>query len=61
MFPEPKQISGRKLVPQLAVGCVVFSFLGLVGTFFLANLMQSCLAKHQPAKPPTELSGRGPK
>ncbi len=37
MFPEGKVFNGKRLVPQLAVGCVVFAIVGLVGTFLLAK------------------------
>ena len=40
MFPEGKPISGKRLVPQLAIGCVLFAILGLVGTFAVANLLK---------------------
>ncbi|RYG22656.1 hypothetical protein EON82_16430 [bacterium] len=40
MFPEGKPVSGKRLVPQLAVGCVLFAILGLIGTFAIANLMK---------------------
>ena len=37
MFPEPTPLSGKRLVPRLMVGCVVFAFVGLLGTFALAG------------------------
>ena len=40
MFPDGKPISGKRLVPQLAVGCVLFSIIGLLGTFAIANLLK---------------------
>ena len=40
MFPEGKPISGKRLVPQLAIGCVLFAILGLLGTFAVANLLK---------------------
>lgn len=40
MFPEPKPLNGKRLVPQLMVGCVVFALIGLLGTFFVANALQ---------------------
>lgn len=39
MFPEEKSLSGKRLVPQLAVGCVVFALVGLIGTFLIAKAM----------------------
>lgn len=37
MFPQPTPVSGKRLVPQLAVGCVVFAIVGLLGTFAAAR------------------------
>ena len=39
MFPEPKPLSGKRLVPQLAAGCVVFALAGLLGTYFAGRLL----------------------
>ena len=39
MFPEPKSLSGKRLVPQLAVGCVAFALAGLLGTFLAGRLL----------------------
>ena len=43
VFPEGKTLSGKRLVPQLMVGCVVFAVVGLLGTFFLAKLLSPLL------------------
>ena len=43
MFPEPTPVSGKRLVPQLAVGCVVFAIVGLFGTFLAARVFGSFL------------------
>lgn len=43
VFPEPKPLSGKRLVPQLAVGCVVFAIVGLLGTFLLAKAFSPLL------------------
>jgi hypothetical protein len=40
VFPEGKTFSGKRLVPQMAVGCVVFALVGLLGTFFVANVLK---------------------
>ncbi|GEM_PF-3001419 len=40
VFPEPKPLSGKRLVPQLAVGCFVFALIGLLGTFVVGNALQ---------------------
>lgn len=40
MFPEGKPLSGKRLVPQLAIGCVLFALVGLLGTFAIANLLK---------------------
>jgi hypothetical protein len=40
VFPEGRTRSGKRLVPQLAVGCVLFALIGLFGTFLLANALQ---------------------
>lgn len=39
MFPEPTPLSGKRLVPQLAVGCVAFAIAGLLGTFLVAKAL----------------------
>lgn len=39
MFPEPTPLSGKRLVPQLAVGCVAFALAGLLGTFLAGRLL----------------------
>lgn len=39
VFPEPKPLSGKRLVPQLAVGCVAFALVGLLGTFLVGKLL----------------------
>ena len=39
MFPEGKTLSGKRLVPQLAVGCVLFAIVGLLGTFLVAKAL----------------------
>ena len=39
MFPEPTPLSGKRLVPQLAVGCVVFALFGLLATYFVGQLL----------------------
>jgi hypothetical protein len=33
-------MSGKRLVPGLAVGCVVFAVIGLLGTFGLAKVLK---------------------
>ena len=33
-------MSGKRLVPQLAVGCFVFALIGLLGTFVVGNALQ---------------------
>ena len=43
MIPEGKTYSGKRLVPGLAVGCVVFAIVGLLGTFLLAKLLSPLL------------------
>jgi hypothetical protein len=40
VFPEGKPIPGKRLVPRLAIGCVLFALLGLLGTFAIANLLK---------------------
>lgn len=39
MFPESKPVSGKRLVPSLAIGCVAFALIGLLGTFAMAKLL----------------------
>jgi hypothetical protein len=46
VFPEERPVEGRRLVPQLAIGCIVFTLLGLLGTYWVANASQGFLAKH---------------
>jgi hypothetical protein len=46
VFPEPRPIQGKRLVPQLAVGCFLFTLLGLLGTYLAAKPLQGFLAKH---------------
>ena len=39
MFPEPTPFSGKRLVPRLAVGCVVFAIVGLLGTILMGRVL----------------------
>lgn len=39
MFPEPTPLSGKRLVPQLAAGCVVFALVGLLATYFAGQAL----------------------
>lgn len=45
MFPEPKSVSGKRLVPSLAVGCLVFAIVGVLGTFAVGTALQPYFAK----------------
>ena len=40
MFPEPTPLPGKRLVPQLAVGCFVIAIVGVLGTYLLGNALQ---------------------
>ncbi len=46
MFPEPKGVSGKRLVPQLAIGCILFTIFGLLGTYWVATIMTDYFKKH---------------
>ncbi|AIE85407.1 hypothetical protein [Fimbriimonas ginsengisoli] len=42
---SPPPISGKRFVPQLAVGCLLFAAIMGFGTYFLAQLMTPGLKK----------------
>jgi hypothetical protein len=52
VFPEVPEISGRKLVPQLAIGCFLFTLLGLLATYVIATFVTSQMKKHLPLNSP---------
>ena len=39
MYQDDRQISGKKLIPRLSVGCIVFTVVGLLGTWGIAQVM----------------------
>ncbi|HWD37597.1 MAG TPA: hypothetical protein VG944_02020 [Fimbriimonas sp.] len=41
-----RSFSGRRLIPQLAVGCVVFTIVGLLGTYLAAEVLTGYLKQH---------------
>jgi hypothetical protein len=49
--PDDKGISGKRLVPQLAVGCILFTVFGLLATYWVASAMTDYLKKHPFGKP----------
>ncbi len=46
MYPDGPGISGKKFVPQLALGCLAFTILGLLFTYGFATAMSMYLKKH---------------
>jgi len=42
---DSTSIAGKKLVPRLAVGCLIFAAVMGFGTFFLAQMMSPYLKK----------------
>jgi hypothetical protein len=39
VYQDDRQISGKKLIPRLSVGCIVFTVVGLLGTWGIAQVM----------------------
>lgn len=40
VFPEPRTLPGKRLVPQLAVGCLLLAIVGVLGTYLLGSALQ---------------------
>lgn len=45
MFPEERGISGKKLVPIMFIGFLLFTIFGLLGTYGLGKLVAPWLRK----------------
>jgi hypothetical protein len=52
MFPEVPEISGKKLVPQLGIGCFFFTMFGLLGTWLVATAVTSYMHSHPSTSSP---------
>jgi len=39
VYPDDRGVSGKKLVPQLSIGCVLFTIVGLLLTYGIGSIM----------------------
>jgi hypothetical protein len=52
MFPDVPEISGKKLVPQLGIGCFLFTLIGLVATYWIATAVTNHMRSNPSSNSP---------